>query len=190
MEVVNAGLPPSVRQALANTARNDARPVTAHAGLERMRSTALDYLNAAQLQLRRLSESTSDNEPNLPWRYEWDFQWLVVPLTRLRRAIRLARKFTADDLDTALSDFDARVPDLIAMRNVAEHFDDYTSPDTAKRDRRTVKDVRRSQLENWSMDLAESGPAWSWLGRELNAATALEAAYDLYAALRSARPLE
>ena len=56
-----------------------------------------------------------------------DFDFLIVALTRLQRAARLAAKIPQlrVSIDAALAQFDRALPDLKKMRDVAEHFDDY-----------------------------------------------------------------
>ena len=56
-----------------------------------------------------------------------DFGFLIVALTRLRRAASLAANLpeAKSVLGKALKEFDASLPDLKRMRDVAEHIDDY-----------------------------------------------------------------
>jgi hypothetical protein len=72
-----------------------------------------------------------------------DFQFFIVALTRLRRAAALAGKLPriAEDMRKAIAEFDAAVPMLSDMRNVAEHFDDYAL------DKGRNKGIKRGALE-------------------------------------------
>jgi hypothetical protein len=56
-----------------------------------------------------------------------DSNFLIVALTRLRRAAQLAAGIPQlqASLDGALVQFDKALPDLKKMRGVAEHIDDY-----------------------------------------------------------------
>jgi hypothetical protein len=81
-------------------------------------------------------------------------------------------------LRSAIDDFDKALPDLVKMRNVSEHFDDYALDDPRRRHR----DVRRGQLQEGSWD----GTEYEWLDCSLNIDTAHEAAEQLFLSVRLA----
>jgi hypothetical protein len=79
-------------------------------------------------------------------------------------------------LSPALKEFDASLPDLKRMRDVAEHIDDYAI------DQGRQRDVARQSLEVSFMD--DEGPTLEWLGSSLNAQEALHASQRLFEALK------
>jgi hypothetical protein len=164
-------MPDHLRALLAEFAAAQSRPITDSALVERMTTEATKWINAIHTQQRRVSEI------NDPWQKEIDLHFLLVSLTRLRRAIGLATR--VDQLQEALigriAEFDGHVPYLPRLRNAGEHFDDYTVGNG--RDTQ----VRRAQLQTWSMGSDPDGQLiWNWLGEELRLAEAHRAATDLY----------
>jgi len=79
----------------------------------------------------------------------------------------------------ALRTFDAALPHLKKMRDVAEHVDDYAVDDGKD------KSISRKSLEVASCD----GETWHWLGFEMNAADAMSASVRLFKALKDCGPL-
>jgi hypothetical protein len=167
-----------------------ARPITEPALVESMMSDAGGWMNAVHVQHRRITRPITDDPGEEPfdgrnalgatiWRQEIDLHFLLVALTRLRRAVRLAA--SVGQLQQALSDriteFDERVPYLSRLRNVGEHFDDYTAG------RGRDSQVSRTQLQTWTMSFEsypESRLTWYWAGEEMRPAEAHAAAMDLY----------
>jgi hypothetical protein len=131
------------------------------------------WMVAVNMQHHRILEHLDDFI--FAWPRRVDFQFLLVSLTRLRRAISFAAE--VDQLKQALSarivEFDGRVPFLSRLRNIGEHFDDYA----AGRGRGTQ--VTRDQLRSsrWS-----DGPEAyiGWLGEEVRLAEVRAAAENLY----------
>jgi hypothetical protein len=78
----------------------------------------------------------------------------------------------------ALKAFDAALPDLKTMRNVAEHIDDY-----AVDEGRDTK-ISRKQLEVSSNE----DEKWCWLGFEMNVHEALLASVRLFEAMKACAP--
>src|SRR5438876_156473 len=78
------------------------------------------------LQRRRLKTDEPEDGEFLFRRWA-DFQFLIVALTRLRRAATLAAKVPTlpNTIKGALANFDFALPTLKNMRDIAEHFDDY-----------------------------------------------------------------
>ena len=109
-----------------------------------------------------------------------DFDFLIVALTRLRRAVRLASEVPQlqASLDAALAHFDRVLPDLKKMRDVAEHVDDYAL------DEGRQKTVRRQSLEVSTMEA--EGPTLYWLESKLNAREACQASQALFGAVKEA----
>ena len=93
---------------------------------ERARRLANVAMWSIELQCRRL-EAVEPEDAGLVLRRWADFDFLIVALSRLRRATGLAAKVPQlrASLDTALERFDKALPDLKKMRDVAEHVDDY-----------------------------------------------------------------
>jgi hypothetical protein len=144
---------------------------------ERARRLANVYIWAISVQCRRLTTSEPEDEAFI-FRKWSDFGFLVVALTRLRRAATLASRIPElkASLSAALSAFDATVPNLKQFRDVAEHIDDYA------RDQGKRKNVARQSLE--VSTLSADGKTLSWLGHTLNADEALVASESLFKTLQ------
>jgi hypothetical protein len=144
---------------------------------ERARRLANISLWAVDLQCRRLS-STEPEDTEFIFRKWADFDFLIVSLTRLRRAAKLTANIPQFNsrLSAALREFDASLPHLKKMRDVAEHVDDYA------RDIGRDKSVHRQSLEVSSM--TDDGPELEWLEGNLNSQVALVAGQKLFAAIQ------
>lgn len=129
------------------------------------------------LQRRRL-RSVEPEDERFPHRWWADFEFMITALRRMRRAAELAAKAPSVriEIEAAIAAFDAAVPGLLAMRNVAEHIEDYGIDDP----RRRLRDVDRDQLEvsTWG------GSTVQWLGQELNVDDAVAAASTLLRTMR------
>ena len=142
---------------------------------ERARRLANLALWTVQMQRRRLnSEEPEDKE--FVFRTWSDFQFLIVALTRLRRAAVLAAKIAPikGRMRHALSTFDTALPHLKTMRDVAEHIDDYSV------DAGHNRGISRKSLEVASSD----GETWNWLDSSINANEAMSASIQLFSALK------
>jgi hypothetical protein len=128
------------------------------------------------LQRRRLN-STEPEDKEFVFRTWADFQFLIVALNRLRRAARLAARLPAltSSVGVALSDFDADLPWLKTLRNIAEHIDDYAI------ERGRNRNIDRRALEVSTTD----GETWTWLDCEVNVKQAFEASARLFEAIKT-----
>ncbi len=154
-------------------------PPTSRATYERARRLANLSMWIIRLQCRRLS--TSEPEDNVfVFRIWADFEFLIVALTRLRRAAKLASGIPEIQkvMLQALNSFDSALPHLKKFRDVAEHFDEYAV------DQGHDKSTRRGALE--VSTISDPGPTLNWLGHEINASDALIASQDLFAAIKDA----
>ena len=135
---------------------------TAGATYERALRLANVAMWSIELQCRRL-ESVEPEDAMFVLRRWTDFDFLIVALTRLRRAARLAARIPQlqASLGAALAQFDRALPDLKKMRDVAEHVDDYAL------DQGRQKAVARQSLEVSTMEA--DGPTLCWLQARLNA---------------------
>jgi hypothetical protein len=101
-------------------------------------------------------------------------------LRRLRRTAELAARvlFVEDVLRAAINNFDQALPDLVKMRNVGKHFDEYV----LNNPRRRYRDVQGGDLlvNRWN------GTQYEWLGRSLNIDIAHQAAEELFIAVKLA----
>lgn len=90
---------------------------------ERARRLGNIAIWTAQLQRRRLVTREPEDGEFLFRRWA-DFQFFIVALTRIRRAAGLATKVPsiANDVQKAIKEFDAALPMLKNMRDVAEHL--------------------------------------------------------------------
>jgi hypothetical protein len=138
---------------------------------ERARRLANRAVWTVALQRRRLRTDEPEDGEFVFRRWE-DFQFLIVALTRLRRAAVLAAtvQLIRSDILAALAEFDVTLPMLTKMRNVAEHFDDYAV------DKGRDRSVRRGSLEVGAFGEIE----FDWLGHVINADVALKAARQLF----------
>jgi hypothetical protein len=145
---------------------------------ERARRLANLAVWTALLQRRRLSGHEPEDDDFLFRRWA-DFQFFIVALTRVRRAAALAAKIPiiSNDIERGIQEFDAALPMLKNMRDVAEHFDDYAL------DRGRLKSVSRKGLEVGVV----SDTIFQWLGYELNADVALKAAQRLFQRIKLAQ---
>jgi hypothetical protein len=150
---------------------------TAAATYERARRLANLAVWTIDLQCRRL-QSVEPEDSVFVFRKWADFGFLVVALTRLRRAAKLAASLSEAKsiLGAALQEFDAALPDLKRMRDVAEHIDDYVI------DQGRQRTVARQSLEVSSME--DDGLTLEWLGCRLNAREALQASQQLFEAIK------
>ena len=150
------------------------KPVDA-ATYERARRLANQALWTIDIQRRRLNSVEPEDEKFVLRKWS-DFHFLIVALTRLRRAAELAAKVPSirANMRNALKTFDTALPHLKKMRDVAEHIDDY-AVDSGK-----DKDINRKSLEIGSCD----GETWSWLGFGLNVDETLSASVTLFEALK------
>lgn len=172
-------LPDEFRDCLADFEATQARPIDDSALIARMQTEATKWINAVHMQSRRVARPlvNSDDLGAEVWRQEIDLYFLLVALTRLRRAISLAAQVVElrPRLNSRLAEFDNQVPYLSRLRNVSEHFDDYTVG--RGRDSR----VRRSQLQVSSLSKDTNGQLmWNWLGERVLLEAVHAAAQALY----------
>lgn len=177
--MTSVAAPERVRELLQEFAETQGRPITDPALIERMRSEATTWINAVHVEYRRVVRPLID--PDSPgdelWRQEIDLHFLLVALTRLRRAVGLASRVAElqDLVLDRLIAFDRAVPSLTTIRNVAEHFDDYTTG------KGRAAQVKRHQLQTWSLGTDDdNGLVWRWLGVEFSVDGAHRAATELY----------
>jgi len=134
---------------------------------------------AVDLQCRRL-QTEEPEDKDFVFRKWADFDFLMVALTRLRRAAKLASGIPdcQQSLVPALAEFDASLSALKKLRDVAEHVDDYAID--GGRDR----SIKRQALE--VSVLSMGGSTLEWLGHEMNSDEALKAGQKLFDAIREA----
>ena len=147
---------------------------------ERARRLANLSMWTVALQRRRLNTDEPEDREFI-FRKWTDFQFLIVALTRLRRATILAAKVPAltGAMQHALTNFDAALPMLKSMRDVAEHLDDYA-----------IDKGRDVSISRESLEVGVVGDSlFQWLGHELNADTALSAAQQLFRDIQQAQSL-
>ena len=110
-----------------------------------------------------------------------DFEFLIMIISRLRRAACLAQQATeaTDSVKNAINAFDKALPTLKKLRDVAEHIDEYSM------DNGRNKSVSRMDLEVSS--LTHHGQTFTWLGESINVDRALEASTALFKSIKEAR---
>jgi hypothetical protein len=137
---------------------------------------------AINLQCRRLRSSEPEDD-SFVLRKWVDFDFLIVALTRFRRAAKIAANIPEihSEVATALKEFDSALPHLKKMRDVAEHIDDYAIEQGRE------ASVERGLLEVSSLNDGEDGLILGWLGHQLNADKALSASRKLFDTIRKAQ---
>ena len=142
---------------------------------ERARRLANAAVFSVHLQRRRL-QSAEPEDHVFALRRWTDVHFLVVALTRLRRAAGLAKKVyeIKRPINRAIKAFELALPDLTVMRDVAEHIDQYAI-DIGKH-----PGVERQALECGAWD----GTQFDWMGFSLNTDEALEASIKLFEAIQ------
>jgi hypothetical protein len=148
---------------------------SAAATYERSRRLANVAIFAVDLQVRRLTDSGFEDGEFVSRRWS-DFDFLVVAITRLRRAAGIAAEIPEikPQISDAIAEFGKALPSLKRFRDVAEHVDDYA----LNRGRHAVA---RQQLE--VSCISGDGPTLEWLGHQLNASEALRASRRLFRAI-------
>jgi hypothetical protein len=108
-----------------------------------------------------------------------DFELFIVSLARLRRAAILAAKVPEikANITAGPAEFDAALPMVKTMRDVAEHFDDDGV------DKGRCRSVSRKNLEVGAFN----DTTLQWLGHELDADVAFLASERLFTCMRSTR---
>jgi hypothetical protein len=131
-----------------------------------------------ELQCRRIKTSEPEDGEFIFRRWA-DIHFLIVALTRLRRAAVLASKIETlkANISEAIHMFDDSLPNLKQMRDVAEHIDDYAT------NKGKNKNVDRSSLEVFVHD----SQAVHWLGFSLDIGGASNAASTLFGAIVNAK---
>jgi hypothetical protein len=147
--------------------------------LEDAKSFCNDAMSTIALQYRRLRIEEPEDS-GFVFRYQADLEFLIIALRRLRRTAELAARvlFVEDVLRAAINNFDQALPDLVKMRNVGKHFDEYV----LNNPRRRYRDVQGGDLlvNRWN------GTQYEWLGRSLNIDIAHQAAEELFIAVKLA----
>lgn len=170
----------------AHEAFHDAHPPTTLAILERAVRLGSDSLHGIALQIRRVRGTEPEDKEW--WARTWlDFQFLIVVLWRMRQAgvIAAAAQFRSEEIVNALAQFDAALPDLKRMRDVAQHFDKYALDGSRRRHTRpgrTAK-VGRRLLEVGSFH--ETGIRW--IDGFLDFTASSDASWDLYRTIQDVR---
>jgi hypothetical protein len=148
---------------------------------ERARRHANTLLWAIDLQCRRIRSSEPEDK-DFFFRKFIDFDFLIVSLVRFRRTIKLASNIPEikSTIIPALHEFDAAMPQIKKLRDVAEHIDEYAI------DKGWDSSIERNQLEVSSLAEGENDAILSWLGHEINISNALKASTKLYGVLKNA----
>jgi hypothetical protein len=176
----------------AHESFHDAQPPTPLAILERAVRLGSDSLHGITLQIRRI-QGTEPEDAEW-WARLWlDCQFLVMVLWRMRQAGVLATqaKIERDRLRRALAQFDAKLPDLKRMRDVAQHFEEYAVDGKGRRHFRSSKKAKigRRQLEVGSWDVDEAGhlTRYRWLDGVIDFQLATDASWALYREIQAIR---
>lgn len=151
--------------------------------IDRAKSMAVDWMWAISLQHGRIVNPRPQDQTFNPFGpgffSETDVHFLIIALRRLRTVATTLEHVTQhwDSVRLAIDKFDKSLPWLRRIRDVFEHLEDYAVDSTSRR-----SSTSRGELQVWS--LKENG--MDWLGYDVNWKEALQAAMDLYAAVKAA----
>ncbi|MBP7670789.1 hypothetical protein KA119_00665 [Candidatus Gracilibacteria bacterium] len=141
----------------------------------RARRMANFALFTIDLQLNRLTRDELEDR-NFILRRWADFHFFILALVKIRRAGLLARKLPSikSKIDNALKEFDLKLPYLITMRNVDQHFEDYAV------DEGWNKNISRQSLEVGMYD----NQVYNWLGFEVDIQKAFKASKEFFQVIK------
>jgi hypothetical protein len=178
----------------AHEAFHDGHPPTPLAILERAVRLGSDSLRGITLQIRRVQGT--EPEDSEWWARLWlDCQFLVVVLWRMRQAGVLATqaRVERDRIRLAVAEFDAELPDLKRMRDVAQHFDEYAVDGKGRRhfrsDRKAKVGRRQLEVGSWAVDEDGHIVGYRWLDGVIDFKSATDASWALYREIQSVRDI-
>ena len=147
---------------------------------ERARRLSNLAMWTVDLQCRRLQTDEPEDDAFVFRRFA-DFDFLVVALSRLRRAAMIATAVPEAKqlVMEAIARFDGSLPGLKKFRDVAEHIDEYAV------DSGRIRAVRRQDLEVSTF----ADNTLTWLGHSISSSEALRAGQALFAAIQAASEL-
>jgi hypothetical protein len=145
--------------------------------LDRSRSYANLAVWTISLQIRRISQDTPEDEDFIFRRWA-DYQFLIVALRRLRRAVEISLKVGAvsEEVGKALKLFDERTSFTKIFRDVEEHIDNYV----LNHDKKHHKNIEAGQLQVAAIGYDKL----EWLGYELSVDEVHKASCDLFETLK------
>lgn len=113
-------------------------------------------IEALNLQMRRL-ESYDFSQENDPWEYLADAHFYITALKRLRQSVSAGKNVDKIKIqvENALRMFDETFSDLVKMRNILEHIDEYIQ------NKGHNKNIKNSQL--YGNIFTEVGIEWAGL---------------------------
>jgi hypothetical protein len=142
-------------------------------------SNAQRWLVSAEEQLRR-GEQAGDETLRDVMLASADLELCLVSLVRFRRAaVLLVEHLGAEQVRPLLEEFDESTPDLVKLRNVGDHWDDYS---------RGAGRVEPTEQRGKSYEWGKGGVSIETSGRRVNLTRALDAARILYEGILKAYP--
>ena len=147
-------------------------------------TVANNYVFAVVTQISRVREECADAELFVMRQFV-EFEFLLVALTRLRRAAGVINLFpyTESNLSQAMAKYDERLLGLKQWRNITEHYDDYLL--NIGRDKKLDPKTIRSGY----MTKCMSYDSVEWMGFKFELDECLAAAEELYISMKAARKL-
>lgn len=144
-------------------------------------SFATEWIQAVEMfHYRLLSELPEDKKifQDKIFRDDVDFHCYLISLSRLKKAIVLARQQITDPisqkkLDSAIKKFDKNVPSLATFRNVGEHFDDYIQ-------QKGHKKINTGGIRVYSIERDKKNYKISWLENVIDLKKTTKEAYLFY----------
>ena len=145
---------------------------------------ANNFVFSVAMQISRIREKRADVEPFVMRRFV-DLEFLVVALTRLRRAANVINLFpyTETKLSQAMEKYDKRLSGLKQLRNITEHYDDYL----LKKCRNKKIDLKA--IRSGYMTKCISYDSVEWMDFRLDLDECLAAAEELEISMKAARKL-
>ena len=145
---------------------------------------ANNFVFAVVMQISRVREERADVEPFV-MRPFVDLEFLLVALTRLRRAANVINLFpyTETKLSQAMEKYDKRLSGLKQLRNITEHYDDYLLK------KGKDKNIDLKTIRSGLMTKCMSYDSVEWMDFRLDLDECLAAAEELYISMSAARKL-
>ena len=145
---------------------------------------AKNFEFAVVMQISRVREERADVEPFV-MRSFVDLEFLLVALTRLRRAANVINSFpyTETKLSQAMEKYDRRLSGLKQLRNITEHYDDYL----LKKDRGKI--INLKLIRSGYMTKCMSYDCVEWMDFKLDLDECQAASEELYTSMKAARKL-
>lgn len=142
------------------------------------------YTLTVEMQISRVHEEVQNGEFFI-MRQIVDFEFLLVALARLRRAACAIEMIpiAKGTIREAIKKYDKRLPDLMKLRNISEHYDAYLLKQG--KDKTIDRDIIRSSL----LTKCRLNATFEWMGYTMNLNECMTAAEELFLEIQAVRKL-